>query len=546
LEDVQSPNRKIVSTIHASVFNMYGPTETCITAIWNHCRGDESKWTQPLGRPVDNTRIYILDSYGQPVPIGVSGELCIGGDGLAAGYLNRPDLTAEKFIPNPFNQESGLRLYKTGDRAFYLPDGKIEFIGRVDHQVKIRGFRIEPGEIESALSSHTDIHENAVTVSSDASGEKRLTAYYATRSKTDIPISEIRKYLKKFLPDYMIPTRFQFMHALPLTANGKIDRKSLLEPEWLHEKDDAAKPTNPIEEIIADIWSEILSLDSVGIHDNFFEIGGHSLIATRIVSRLRRIFNIELSVRRIFESPTISELSTCVQSTRNRDDIPVIPSITPISRTSDIPLSFAQQRLWFLDTLEGKNATYNMPAAIRLKGSPDLRTIRRAFNEITRRHEILRTVFKVEHEKTEPVQSIFSRLDIDVPLIDLQNVDLKDPEAETLRLALIEAQKPFDLHKGPLIRAALLQTAPDDHVLLVDMHHIISDGWSVDILIREFVARYNAFSTDEPSPLPDLPIQYADFAYRQREWLTGDVLNTQLEFWKNHLNPSSPKFPTKA
>jgi amino acid adenylation domain-containing protein len=522
-------------------FNVYGPTEaTVCTTIAEQCQTGQGK--PPIGRPIANTQVHILDD--QPVPIGVPGEIHIGGVGLARGYLNRPELTQEKFIPNPFSNDPNSRLYKTGDLARYLPDGNIEFLGRIDNQVKIRGFRIELGEIEAVLTTHPKIRECVVIVHEASQTDKRLLAYLVPHQEQIIEKTELRRFLKERLPDYMIPSAFVTLEALPLTPNGKIDRRALAQlsvDSWKDSEESFVLPRTPEEEVLAAIWADVLGVERVGIHDNFFELGGHSLLATQVMSRIRDTFSVDLPLHHLFESPTILGLSEHLNAAR-RDEQP--PQITPLNRDKPLPLSFAQQRLWFLDQLEGENATYNIPLTLRLDGKLNRVALEQSLRELMQRHETLRTTFSKVNGK--PVQLIhpLSAISYQLSVIDLQ--ELPPEEQSTEGLVNENAGCPFDLSKGPLFRTMLLQLSSESHVLLVNMHHIISDGWSMEIIIRELLTLYEAFSQGQPSPLPPLPIQYADFAYWQRQWLTGEPLKKQLHYWQQQLTgaPALLELPT--
>jgi amino acid adenylation domain-containing protein len=533
---------RFFTRLDVPLHNLYGPTEAAIDVTFWPCERNSRLQRVPIGRPIANTQIYILDHQLLPVPIGVPGELHIGGVGLARGYLNRPELTQEKFIPNPFSNEPRSRLYKTGDLARFLPDGNIEYLGRIDNQVKIRGFRIELGEIETALAQHDAIREAVVVIHKDQSGDKRLVAYITPTGTTP---SELRQFLKTHLPDYMIPSHFVMLEVLPLTPNGKIDRRALaqLAVNPYHEEKFVA-PRHPEEELLAGIWASVLGLEqAVGIHDNFFELGGHSLLVTQVVSRIRDAFSIELPMRRLFEFPTLAELSQQIDGVRYDAQVQA-PPIVPIARSGKLPLSFAQERLWFLDQLEGQNAIYNIPATLRLSGELNVTALEQSFNEIIRRHEVLRTT--VSMLNGQPVQVIAPSLTLKIPIINLQALSEIEQATQVQNLATEEAQRPFDLAKGPLVRVILLRLRPDEHVICVTQHHIVSDGWSTWIFIKEMTTLYEAFSKGQPSPLPELPIQYADFTLWQRQWLSGEVLEKQLNYWQQQLANVPPvlKLPT--
>jgi amino acid adenylation domain-containing protein len=515
----------------AKLYNVYGPTETIIDSTCCLCEGANHCSTSPIGRPIPNARIYILNHALHPLPIGVAGEMHIGGVGLARGYLNRPELTAEKFIPDPFSAEPGAQMYKTGDLARYLPDGNIEFLGRGDHQVKIRGVRIELGEIEAALGKHPAVRKAVVLAREDTPGEKRLVAYVLTESTAD----ELRRFLKDKLPDQMVPAVFVLLDTLPLLSNGKIDQRALPAPDRTRpelEKTFVA-PRTPTEELLAKIWAQVLDLERVGIHDNFFDLGGHSLLATQAVSRMRDAFEVDIPLRRLFEVPTVAGLAESIEAARQAGQNLLAPPILPVPRNGDPTLSFAQQRLWFFNQLDPGNSAYNIPAAVRLKGPFNLAALEQSLNEVVKRHESLRTTFgKVEGR---PTQVIAPTLTIKLPIVDLRELPASERETEVRRLVTAEAQRSFDLSQGPLLRGTVLRLADEEHVGLLTMHHIVSDGWSTGILIREMATLYVAFCAGGSSPLPALPIQYADFAHWQRQWLQGEVLETQIAYWKEQL-----------
>ena len=391
----------------AKLYNVYGPTETIIDSTCWLCEEANGRSSSPIGRPVPNARIYILNDALRLLPIGVAGQMHIGGVSLARGYLNRPELTAEKFIPDPFSSEPGARMYKTGDLARYLPDGNIEFLGRADHQVKIRGFRIELGEIEAALGQHPAVQKAVVLAREYAPGEKRLVAYVVAESTAE----ELRRFLKDKLPDHMVPAVFVLLDAFPLLSNGKIDRRALPAPERSRPELDKAfvSPRTPTEELVAEIWAQLLDLERVGVHDNFFDLGGHSLLATQAVSRIREAFQVEIPLRRLFEVPTVAGLAESIEVARQAGQNLLAPPILPVHRKGDVALSFAQQRLWFFDQLEPGLSAYNIPAAVRLKGPLNLAALEQSLNEIVQRHESLRTTFA--NVEGRPTQVIAPNLD---------------------------------------------------------------------------------------------------------------------------------------
>ncbi|MEG3902154.1 amino acid adenylation domain-containing protein [Microcoleus sp. B4-C5] len=545
----------------ASVWNLYGPTETTIwSTLYQVDRKDESV---SIGRPIANTQIFILDRYLMPVPVGVFGELHIGGAGLSRGYLNRPELTAEKFIPNPFvedqshasfilNSSSFIlseRLYKTGDLARYLPDGNIEFMGRSDHQVKVRGFRIELGEIEAVLSQYPAVREAIALVREDNPGDKRLVAYIVPNSELKTQdselINDLRCYLKQKLPQYMMPSAFVLLEAMPLTPNGKIDRRSLRAPDTntAEFESNFTEPRTPDEQLIAEIWAEVLGLERVGIHDNFFELGGHSLLATQAISRLREAFQVELPLRSLFESPTVATVTESLLQYRASQKLKA-PPIKRASRQGELPLSFAQQRLWFLDQLQPGNPAYNIPAAVRLKGALNVAVLEQTFQEIIKRHEALRTTFNSVEGR--PAQVIISSFKFTLPIVNLRELSQAEREAEAMRLAAEEARQPFDLTKWPLLRVTLLHLDETEYLLLLTVHHIVADGWSMGVLVREVAALYEAFCSGKPSPLPELSVQYADYAVWQINWLQGEVLEAKLADWKQQLGQILPPLQLPA
>jgi amino acid adenylation domain-containing protein len=507
------------------VYNLYGPSEDTTYSTFA-LLGKGATEPPSIGRPISNTQIYILDANHQPVPIGVPGELYIGGDGLARGYLNRPELTLEKFIPNPFSDDSSERLYKTGDLARYLIDGNIEYLGRIDNQVKIRGFRIELGEIEAVLNAHPQIQQAVVIVTEDIYGDKRLVAYLV-KSDESLTNKQIRDFLKQQLPEYMLPSVFVTLDTIPLTPNGKIDKKALPIPDGVSREVEYIAPRTPSEEIIANIFATVLNQQNIGINDNFFSLGGHSLLATQLISRLRLAFNVEIPLRAVFESPTVTQLDIAIAQLRSQERGLILPPIQAIEGDREqLPLSWAQERLWFLNQLEGDSATYNMPAAVKIAGDLDINALQQALSEIVHRHEILRT--SIQTVNGTPIQVIHPQVTTSINVVDLQQ--LLAPERETLleQQIQLEASIPFNLENAPLIRCSLLQISAREYVLLLTMHHIVSDGWSMGIFISELSSLYPAFCAGEPSPLPELPLQYADFAVWQRQWLSGVVLETQL------------------
>ncbi|MFL5384639.1 MAG: amino acid adenylation domain-containing protein, partial [Longimicrobiaceae bacterium] len=480
------------------LLNTYGPTETTVNATLREIAGDPATW-RSIGRPVANTRVYLLDARGGPVPVGVAGELYIGGGQVARGYLGRPGLSAERFVPDPFAREPGARLYRTGDLGRWLPEGSIEFLGRTDFQVKIRGFRIELGEIEARLAEHAAVRDAVVLAREDAPGEKRLVAYVVADEGLDV--ESLRAHLAERLPSYMVPAAFVRLDAFPATAGGKVDRRALPAPEGdaLAARGYEA-PEGETEQALADIWAEVLRVERVGRQDSFFELGGHSLLAVRVISRVRQRLAVEVALGDLFNRPVLADFARGLETASRAE----LPPIEPVERGADLPLSFAQQRLWFIERLEGVGAAFHIPVRQRLRGELDRAALRRALDRIVARHEALRTTFA--EVDGAPVQRIAPA---EESSFQLTEHDLRgDPGggAELRRLIAEESDAPFDLEHGPLIRGRLVQIGDDDHVLLITMHHIVSDGWSMGVLTRELGALYGAFREGRPDPLPPLAV----------------------------------------
>jgi len=515
-----------------ALWNLYGPTET---TVWSSlARVEPGEGPVSIGRPIAHTQMYVLDARMRPVPVGVTGELYIGGKGVARGYYRRPGLTAERFVPDPFGKSPGGRVYRTGDLARWRPDGSLECLGRADHQVKVRGFRIELGEVEAALARHPSVREAAVVAREDAAGEKALAAYVVPGEGMP-PVAAIRKWLLGVLPEYMIPSTIATLDAMPLTPNGKVDRNALPEPDSGRADQGATyvPPRGPVEDALVEIWGDLLGRDRIGVHDNFFELGGHSLFATQLLARVRDTFAVEPTLRDFLEAPTAAGLARLIDRELTAGVGLQAPPILPAGREGPLPASFAQQRLWFLDQLDPHSASYNIPTAVRLEGDLDVTAIGRALDEVVRRHEVLRTTFA--SEGGVPLQVIRPGMTIPMDVTDLTGLPAADREAEALRRIDAEARTPFDLAVGPVIRLGLIRLASDEHIIVVNMHHIASDGWSIGVLIREVAILYDAFRAGRPSPLPEPALQYADYAAWQRDWLSGDVLVSQMGFWRAQL-----------
>ena len=506
-----------------SVTNGYGPTENT-TFTTTHRLTDVSRVgaSVPIGRPVSNTSVYVLDAALSLVPVGVWGELYTGGDGLAWGYLGRPELTAERFVPHPFSMEPGARLYRTGDRVRFLRDGTLEYASRLDGQVKLRGFRIEPGEVESALAAHPEVREVTVLARDDGPGGRWLVAYFVPVVDAALTPQALRAHAQSRLPEYMVPSAFIPLPALPLTPNGKLDRKALPSPRAEDARGEFVAPRTAMEQVVADVLAPLLGLTRMGVEDHFFELGGHSLLATRAVSRLREVMGRELPVRVLFESPTVARLAERLEENHGAQP----PPLTHQPHGGVVEQSFAQQRLWLTSQLDAGGISYNVPFARRLSGPLDVKALEEAFRAVMRRHESLRTTFG-EVDGT-PVQRIHEDVKFDLRVEDAA-------EGEVLARVEEEARRPFDLERGPLLRATVLKVGEEEHVLVWVVHHIVFDGWSVGVLERELSDAYAAKVKGDASEQPGLEVQYADYARWQRDWLKGEVLEKQLAWWKQEL-----------
>jgi amino acid adenylation domain-containing protein len=521
------------------LYNCYGPTESTVSAAIYLCQHNAKK--PPIGKPSPNLRIYILDANNQPLPPGIPGELCIAGVGLARGYLNRPEITDQKFIEVELFGKTE-RIYKTGDLARWNTDGNLEYLARIDEQVKLRGFRIELGEIESLLLQHQSVKE-AVVILYKADNTPRLIAYITEAKKSANLEIEVKEYLKTRLPNYMIPSQIMVLEQLPLTANGKLDRRALPAPNTavLHEFE---IPITPTEELLASLWQGLLKIQSVGRSENFFELGGHSLLATQLVARIRDSFGVELSVRKVFEQSVLSELAREI----NKASASVaLPSITPQAENEPKTLSFAQSRLWFLAQLEGKgtSSTYNMPFALQLDGNLNVEALRQSLTYLLERHTTLRTYFPALEGQPQVVVKDVEDMEV-LEIKDLQTLD-SQTQAETVqKLANNHAQESFNLNTDTLFRAKLLQLSQQKNILLINIHHIISDGWSMGVFKREWEQAYAAFATGSTPNLSPLPIQYSDYAAWQRSWLQGEILESQQNYWKQQLGdaPRLLELPT--
>jgi amino acid adenylation domain-containing protein len=516
--------------------NMFGITETTVHVTYHEIsRADLDDARSLIGSPIPDLFLYLLDAMAQPVPIGVPGELYVGGAGPARGYLNRPELTAARFLPDPFSAAPDARMYRTGDLARRLPGGNIEYLGRIDHQVKIRGLRIELGEIEAALAEHAAVREVVVIAREEGPDDRRLVAYIVPAAATAVTPAALRTLLRERLPEYMVPSAYVILDRLPLTPNGKVDRQALPAPQ--HDRSaldtDLVAPRDSLEELVSGVWREVLNLEQVGVHDSFFDVGGHSLLAAQVVARLAQLLKVELPLRRVFEAPTVAGLAADLERRLGAGETGRAAPIAPVARTGSLQLSFAQLRLWLLDRLQPGNAAYNVRAILRLLGTLDLRALERSIHELVTRHEALRTRFALD--EGQPTQIIDPPQAVPMPVTDLSAMPRTEREASARQIAEAEAAEPFDLEAGPVLRALVVRLGAQEHLLVLTVHHIAFDGWSSGILERELCVGYNAYVRGREPALPALPIQYADYALWQRQWMQGEVLESQLGYWKARL-----------
>jgi amino acid adenylation domain-containing protein len=530
--------RRLLQVIGEGRFvNGYGPTEnttfTCCYAMDAQSRIGQSV---PIGRPITNTRVYVLDERRQPAPIGVAGELYVGGDGLAREYLNQPELTAEKFVCDPFSDQPRARLYRTGDLCRWRPDGNLEFLGRLDHQIKLRGFRIEPGEIEMVLAQHPKVQQAVVILREDHPGERRLVAYIvADRSGTPPTATDLRPFLLAKLPDYMVPSTFVILDELPLSLNGKLDRRKLPAPDPGRLDDHRAfvAPRTPTEERVAVILAELLGRNRVGVHDDFFELGGDSLLAIQAASRIRQSLGGELPLTCFFETPTLSGLVAHLGTRERTEARPATPPLVATQGMGASPLSCSQLSIWNLHRSYPDRVMSNTCRAHRLKGQLFPEAARDALSSLLERHEALRTNF-CEIDGI-PMQVVAAATRLEFPLIDLSRLPESQGLAEAQRLYEAEKQRRFDLAHDTMLRAMLIRLSADDHVLLLNLSHIVSDARSMAIFYREFSLLYDALSRGRRIVLPSLAIQPRDFARWEQMYLQGDVLKRQVGFWTKHL-----------
>ena len=520
------------------IANFYGPTETTLAKCYYEVPAGNVEGVQPVGWPLPSTQALVLADRTQLCGIGEPGEIVIRTPFRSLGYLNAAPGDQQRFAPNPFRSADIQDLiYYTGDRGRYRPDGAVEILGRLDDQVKIRGMRVEPDEVNAVLARHPAVQESIVLAreTDHTPYEKFLVAYVVASGQPTPTARDLRQFLHDQLPDYMVPTAYVLLPALPLTPNGKVDRRALpvpdatpIEPESIVDV-----PRTPVEESLVDIWTHVMGRDQVGIHANFFEMGGHSLMATQVMSRVRQVFKVELPLRSLFEAPTVAGLAEQIETALQGERPPQMLPMLPVGRAQSLPLSFSQERMWFIHQLQPDSSAYNIGALARLEGGLNLVALENSFSEMAHRHEDLRTTFAVVDG--QPVQVIADDYDWHVSVVDLQDLPEAERESEAMQLVRREARHPFNLQHGPLMRITLYRLSQDNHLLLMVVHHIISDAWSMGILSRELMTFYNAFVSGTQAVLPQLEIQYADFASWQRQWMAGETLANQVAYWRSKL-----------
>jgi amino acid adenylation domain-containing protein len=536
--------KRVLEGAHPNrLLNGYDLPESTALSIWYSGQEvAEGATTIPIGRPTSNSQVYVLDDQMHAVGIGMAGELYISGHGLARGYLNRPGLTAERFVPNPFSKHEGERLYKTGDICRYLADGNIDFLGRKNNQVKIHGFCVELGEVESALLGYPGVKAATVTADKDVWGNRQLSAYITSFDGIPLSSEDLQSHLRGTLPEYMVPGICALSEALTSNSNGNVSRRDSPAPDHmrLEAGADFVAPETDTEMALAKIWSQALAGGPVGRNDNFYDLGGDSLLANLIISRVRDAFQIDIALRNFLNSPTVAQLGEIIENAIAETKNLKTPPIERVARNRDLPLSFSQERLWFLDKMEPGNPAYNIPSSLRLKGELDISALARSFSEVIRRHEILRTTFVI-NSGGRPVQIIKPARTIALEPLDLSQLPASQKEAYAHNLTIEEFNRPFDLEQGPVFRVKLLRIGEQEHILLMTMHHIVSDRWSTRILAQELVSFYKYYSTSSGELPADLPIQYVDYAAWQRKWLQAEVLESQLNYWKKQLDINSPR-----
>ncbi|WP_152446904.1 non-ribosomal peptide synthetase, partial [Janthinobacterium sp. HH01] len=532
------------------LWNNFGCTElndVTYSACAPLAEGPAQEVFAPIGKPIANTRVYVLDQALAQVPIGVAGELCVDSIGIARGYWRKPDLTAERFVPHPFSERPGARLYRTGDLVRYLADGSLEYLGREDFEIKLRGHRIDVRQVEQALREDETVLQAVVAGWPQPGPASQLLAYVVMRDGQSLQPEALRARLGERLPQFMVPGLFVALDALPRLPNGKLDRKSLPAPDAIEAPAEAqAEPVTPTEVALHAIWLELLAVPAsrLGVHSNFFAVGGHSLLATRVISKVHSVFGVEMPLRAMFNHPTVADMAKWIDEALLAGAAPAAPAIAPADRSASLPLSFAQQRLWFLDQYQPGSAFYNVPVLVRLTGELNLAALQQTMDRIVARHESLRTAFA--QEDGQPVQRIAAVAELPIAVTDLSGLPPQEREDSALALARAALRVPYTLSNAPLMRVALFRIDGGQHLCAFSMHHIVSDGWSMGILVDEVAQLYSAFVAGRPDPLPPLPIQYADFVQWQRQWLSGELLQQRLSYWQQQLGgaPALLTLPT--
>ena len=515
------------------LFNIYGTTETTLSKFAYEIKPEDvERPSIPVGKLIDGSQTLVVDSKGELCGLGAVGEIYIRTPYRSHGYYNEPELTRQVFIQNPFSDDPNDLVHKTGDYGRILRGGDLEHLGRRDQQVQIRGVRVELGEIENLLRANDAVADVAVIDRDDADGNKFLVAYVAMNNGTGS--DSLRQYLADRLPPTMLPSAFVELDQLPRTLNGKIDRKALPDLELLQaEREFEAGKMTPIEEIVAGIWCEVLRLPSIARHGNFFNLGGHSLLVTQVLARVRDCLRVEIPIRTIFEAPTLEQFARLIEEQLSHGQESELATIKPVSRDGDLPLSFSQQRMWFFEQLSSNMGAFNIALGVRLTGSLNVSALEQTFSEIMRRHEALRTVFP--EVDTQPVQIIQAPARFELPIVNLSTLTNEEREREAARVTREETLLPFNLGKGPLVRPRLIKLNDYEHIIICTMHHIIGDGQSFEVVIAEMSQIYTMFSQGQPSFLPEVSVQYVDYVAWQRQWLQGDELEKRLAYWRQHL-----------
>ncbi len=542
--------RRVKARIATPVVNLYGPAEACIDTIACKFLTSEIPDHTPIGLPIANTQAYILGDDLRMVPVGEVGELFLAGDSLGMGYHARPELTAERFLPNPFGP-AGSRMYRTGDLVRYLTDGEIEYLERADFQVKVRGFRLELGEIENRIHSHPAVRQAVVMVhtkpgSAMSSAGGRLTAYLEVRDGFALSSDDLRSYLSNHLPDYMVPADFIFLESLPVSRSGKVDRLELARhgEQIGREVSNYTAPRNPIENTLVEIWSEVLGISSVGVFDNFLNLGGHSLALAQVQTRIYERYKVDLPIYDVFKVPDIAWMAEQIEKHLQKGDISELPRIQPADRDHPIPLSYSQEQVWFLHSIEPESLAYNYQITIRLIGSLDIEILERTLSEIVRRHEIFRTTF--EPQAGDPVQVIHPAWKAEIPVVDLSGFDPVEQREQLEALFEKYFEQKFLLDRLPLINWKVIRFSDEEHLLVHLEHHLVHDGWSFGLLMQELKVIYSAFVVGDASPLPELEFQFADYAVWQRKMMAGAYKDRRMEYWKNALKDPPPRLELPA